>query len=145
MLATLVASLFCLCWGESTGESISSAKPPDWDSDFAYGVVSRYMLDPLEELPMTYGSMTSPADSETIGTTHQDACPTDDGGPDPTSPEQSLKGQIDDLLTILRDIRLSVRPAFPGAGRSVIIISLFSLLQERIGVACIIAGSKARS
>ncbi|KAF5550702.1 hypothetical protein FMEXI_3661 [Fusarium mexicanum] len=71
MLAALVATLFCLCWGESTEESVSSVKPSDWDADFAYEVVSRYMLHPLEELPMTYGSMTSPADSETIGTTHQ--------------------------------------------------------------------------
>ncbi|KAF5586674.1 uncharacterized protein FSUBG_12061 [Fusarium subglutinans] len=126
MLAALVATLFCLCWGESTEQSVSSVKPSDWNADFAYEVVSRYMLHPLEELPMTYGSMTSPADSETIGTTHQDACPADDGGLNPPSPEQSFKDQVDDLLTILRDIWLSVRPAFPGAGRILIVISLSS-------------------
>ncbi|KAF5722380.1 hypothetical protein FMUND_2892 [Fusarium mundagurra] len=119
MLAALVASLVCLCWGGSTGESIPSANPPDSDSEFA-------------------GSMTSPQDSATTST-YQDLCPTGDGKLDPgrTSPRKPLEDQIDDLLAILRDIQSFIMPAFPGAGRIVIIISIFSLLQERVGAACI--------
>ncbi|KAF5565906.1 hypothetical protein FNAPI_1455 [Fusarium napiforme] len=93
------------------------------------------MFAPLEDLPKTYGSMTSPQYSATTST-HQDLCPTDDGKlqPEPTSPKKSLEDQVDDLLAILRDISSSVMPAFPGAGRIVITISIFSL-SYRIGSA----------
>ncbi|SCV51910.1 uncharacterized protein FFB14_12301 [Fusarium fujikuroi] len=142
MLAALVASLVSLFWSESSGDSVSSAKPPGWDSEFAIAncIMSQYMLGPLEELP-TYGSMTSP-DSATIeATTREDLYPTDnsDGELEHNSPDQSLKDQIDELLAILRDFRSFITPAFPGAGRVVIAISLFSLLQERTGAACTLA------
>ncbi|PNP76538.1 hypothetical protein FNYG_09957 [Fusarium nygamai] len=88
--------------------------------------------------------MTPPQDSAATST-HQDLCPTFDGKLDPgrTSPKKSLEDQVDDLLAILRDIQSFIMSAFPGAGRIVIIISIFSLLQERIGAACIIAGGFA--
>ncbi|KAI7768437.1 hypothetical protein LZL87_013793 [Fusarium oxysporum] len=50
---------------------------------------------------------------------------------------QSLKHQTNDLLAIPRDIRSFVEPAYPGAGRVIIIISIFSLSEELIGAACI--------
>ncbi|KAF4495893.1 hypothetical protein FAGAP_7970 [Fusarium agapanthi] len=115
--------------GESTGDSISSA---DWDSDFVYGVVSRFMLGPLDELLESMMPLV-------------DDCKLDHrskADPGYTNPEQSLKDQIDDLLAILRDIRSFVMHVFPGAGR-VIIVSLFSLLQKRISTPCALAGAFA--
>lgn len=146
MLAALVASFACLYWGESIGDSVSSAKPPDWDSELAIAnsVISRYMLGPLEELP-TYYSMTSPDSAIIETTTREDLYPTDNSGSEleRNTPDQSLKDQIDELLAILRYIRSFVTPAFPGAGRVVIAISPFPLLQERIGAACTLAGGFA--
>lgn len=106
--------------------------------------MSHYMIGPLEELP-TYGSMTSP-DSATIETnTREDLYHTDksDGELERNSPDQSLKDQIDELLAILRDFRSFITPAFPGAGRVVIAISPFPVLQERIGAACTLSGGFA--
>ncbi|KAG5786825.1 hypothetical protein H9Q69_014097 [Fusarium xylarioides] len=148
MLAALVASLVCLCWGDSTGDSLFSSNPPDPDSEFALEIaksyISRVMFAPSEDLPKTYGSMTSPQDSTTTST-HEDLSPTDNGKLEPaqTSAKKSLEDQIDDLLAILRDIRSFIMPAYPGAGRIVIIISIFSMLQEQIGAACIITGGFA--
>ncbi|KAF5582972.1 hypothetical protein FPANT_8307 [Fusarium pseudoanthophilum] len=108
--------------GDSTGGSLFSASPPDSDSDFALEIansyIARVMLAPLEEQPMTYGTMTSPQDSATTSA-HQDPYPTEDSKlePEPTSPKKSLEDQVDDLLTILRDIPSFVMTAFPGAGR----------------------------
>ncbi|KLP07159.1 Uncharacterized protein LW94_9721 [Fusarium fujikuroi] len=138
MLAALVASLFCLCWGESTRDRVSSAKPPGRDSEFAIAdcIMSQYMLGPLEELP-TYGSMTSPDSAIIKTTTREDLYPTVNSGSEieRNSPDQSLKDQIDELLAILRDFRSFITPAFPGARRVVIAISLLSLLRECIGAA----------
>ncbi|KAF5603221.1 hypothetical protein FPCIR_1417 [Fusarium pseudocircinatum] len=114
----MLASLVHLWWGESTRESISSANPPN--SDFKF------------------------ADFATTST-QQDPCPTDDGKLEPgqTSPKKSIEDQIDDLLAIWRDIQSFIMSASPGAGCIVIIIPIFSLLQKRIGAACIIAGGFA--
>ncbi|RBQ64587.1 hypothetical protein FVER14953_21697 [Fusarium verticillioides] len=74
------------------------------------------MFAPSEDLPKTYGSMTSPQDSTTTST-HEDLSPTDNGKLEPaqTSAKKSLEGQIDDLPATLRDIWSFVLPAFPGA------------------------------
>ncbi|EWG53999.1 hypothetical protein FVEG_17217 [Fusarium verticillioides 7600] len=71
------------------------------------------MFAPSEDLPKTYGSMTSPQDSTTTST-HEDLSPTDNGKLEPgrTSAKKSLEDQIDDLLATLRDIRSFVLPAF---------------------------------
>ncbi|KAF5547556.1 kinase-like domain-containing protein [Fusarium phyllophilum] len=125
-----------LCWGDSTGDSLFSSNPPDPDSEFALeianGYISRVMFTPSEDLPKTYGSMTSPQDSTTTST-HEDLSPTDNGKLEPaqTSAKKSLEDQIDNLLAILRDIRSFIMPAYPGAGRIVIIISIFLYCRNR--------------
>ncbi|KAG4267386.1 hypothetical protein FPRO04_12946 [Fusarium proliferatum] len=131
MLAALVASLVSLFWSESSGDSVSSAKPPGRDSEFAIAncIMSQYMLGPLEDLS-PYGSMTSPDSSTSRTSTQQDLYPTDDSDVEleRDSPVQPLKEQIDELLAILRDFRSFITPSFPGAGRVIIAILLFSLL-----------------
>ncbi|KAG9501953.1 hypothetical protein J7337_007660 [Fusarium musae] len=101
-------------------ESLFPANPPDPDSEFALEItnsyISRVMFAPSEDLPKTYGSMTSPQDSTTTST-HEEPSPTDNGKLEPgrASAKKSLEDQIDDLLATLRDIRSFVLPAFPGA------------------------------
>ncbi|KAF4947157.1 hypothetical protein FGADI_10613 [Fusarium gaditjirri] len=154
-LLALVASFLCLCCGANTGGSMTSSSSTDnelaWPSDFAHSVVSMYMLGPVGGLPSiqaadstcptnpTAHPITNPAThTTTVGTKNEQNVSSTNGSKSEIGPDmQFLKDQIDDLLEILRDIRSFVQPPFPGAARLVIIIALFSLLQERIGAACI--------
>jgi hypothetical protein len=65
MLAALLSSLVCLFRGDSTEDTLFSANLPDSDAEFAVtnSIMSHSMFAPLEDLPMTYGSMTSTQDS----------------------------------------------------------------------------------
>lgn len=117
--------------------------PPGRDSEFAIAncIMSQYMLGPLEDLS-AYGSMTSPDSSTSRTSTQQDLYLTDDSDfeLERDSLVQPFKEQVDELLAILRVFRSFITPSSPGAGRVVIAISLFSLLQERIGAAGTLSG-----